>query len=86
MLDLSTLLGRFKKSLGKNVLAKESVILSVESISGIRLLPEEINIKDFTLEIISSPIKKNEIKLKENQILSEIRGRTGQNIRKIFYK
>jgi hypothetical protein len=86
MLDLGSLLGRFRKSLGRNVLAKESVILAVESITGIRLLPEEINIKEFTLEITSSPIKKNEIKLKEGQILSEVRARTGQNISKIFYK
>ncbi len=86
MLNLDALLGRLRKSLGKNVLAKESVAEAVESNTGIRLKPEEINIKEFTLEITSSPIKKNEIKLHESEILAEIRGRTGQNINKVFYK
>ncbi len=86
MLNLETLLGRFRKSLGRNILAKEAVIGAVESTTGIRLKDEEINIKEFTLEITSSPIKKNEIKLHEAEILSEIRARTGQNINKVFYK
>lgn len=86
MLNLDALLGRFRKSLGKNVLAKESVGMAVESNTGIHLKSEEINIKEFTLEITTSPIKKNEIKLHEEEILAEIRARTGQNINKIFYK
>ena len=86
MLDLEKLLDRFRKSLGRNVLAKESIAQAIEMVSGIKLLPEEINLKEFTLEINTSPIKKNEVRLKENQILVEVRARTGQNINKIFYK
>jgi len=86
MLDLDTLLKKFKKSINKNVLEKEAVIFAVESETGIRLLPEEIDIKNFNLEIFSSPIKKNEIKLHEKEILAQIRANTNQNINKIFYK
>ena len=86
MINLDLLLDRFKKSLGRNVLAKEAVIVVVGSATGINLLPEEINIKDQTLEINTSPIKKNEIKLRQEEILSGVRARTGQNISKIFYK
>ena len=86
MINLDTLLDRFKKSLGKNVLAKESVMSVVEGETGINLLSEEIDIKDQTLEINTSPIKKNEIKLRQEEILAGVRARTGQNITKIFYK
>jgi hypothetical protein len=86
MLNLESLLERFRKSIGRNVLAKESVVFAVESVTGIKLKPEEISIKEFTLEINSSPVKKNEIKLKEEKVLSEIRNQTGQNITKVFYK
>lgn len=86
MIELNSLLNRFKKSLGRNVLAKESVVAVVEATTGIRLLPEEININDQTLEINTSPIKKNEIKLNQEEILAGIRARTGQNVSKVFYK
>jgi hypothetical protein len=86
MLNLDTLLDRFKKSLGKDVLAKEAVVSVVEGTIGIRLQPQEITLKDFMLEINTSPIKKNEIRLNEAEILAGIRARTGQNITKIFYK
>jgi hypothetical protein len=86
MLNLDTLLGRFRKSLGKNLLAKEAIIESVEASTGIHLNPDEINIKEFTLEIRSSPLKKNEIKLHEEAILAQIRAKTNQNINKVFYK
>ena len=86
MLDLESLLGRFRKSIGRNVLAKESVISAIDSVAGINLSPEEINIKEFVLEISSSPIKKNEIRLHEQEILARVRALTGQKISKIFYK
>lgn len=86
MIDLGSLLGRFKKSIGRNILAKESVISAVDSVVGINLSPEEINIKEFVLEIDSSSIKKNEIRLHEREVLAQVRALTGQNISKIFYK
>ena len=87
MKDLSSLLGRFLKSLGKDVLAKETVVEAVERATGFSLAPDEISIKENILTFsINSQAKKNEIRLKEEKILDEIHGRTGQNINKIFYK
>ncbi|MHB0978305.1 MAG: hypothetical protein ACYC1K_02820 [Minisyncoccota bacterium] len=86
MKTLSALLERFKKSLGKDTVNKDLIISIIENFVGIRLKAEEVNIKEATLEIISSPAKKNEIKLKEEQILFEIRAQTHQNISRIFYK
>lgn len=86
MKTLSSLLERFKKSLGKDTVNKELIISVVENITNIKLKPEEVNVRESTLEIISSPAKKNEIKLKEELILSEIRIQTHQNISRIFYK
>lgn len=86
MKTLSSLLERFKKSLGKSTVNKDAVILAVEKVVNIKLKPEEINIKDAVLEIISSPSKKSEIRLKEELVLSEVRLQTGQNVSRIFYK
>lgn len=86
MKTLSSLLERFKKSLGKDTVNKKLIISVVENITNIKLKPEEVNVRESTLEIISSPAKKNEIKLKEELILSEIRIQTHQNISRIFYK
>jgi len=86
MRALTTLLERFRKSLNKDTLNKDSVISVVEGATGIKLHPEDVSLKDFVLEITSSPAKKSEIKLKENIILSEVRSQTKQNILRIFYK
>ena len=87
MKDLSSLLGRFLKSLGKDILVKETVVEAVERATGFSLTPEEVSIKENMLTFtILSQVKKNEIRLKEEKILDEIKGRTGQNINKIFYK
>ncbi len=86
MLDLNSLLGRVRKTLGRNVVQKEIVQRAIESETGISLKPEEINIKEFTLEISTSPLKKSEIKLHEVEILAQVRANTNQNINKVFYK
>ena len=83
---LSSLLERFKKSLGQDTTNKNLIALIIESSTNIKTKPEEINIREFTLEITTSPIKKSEIKMKENFILSEIRAQTKQNISRILYK
>lgn len=86
MLNLNTLLNRFKKSLDRNVFIKEAVVFVVENVTGIKLSPEDIDLKNFTLEINTSPIKKNEIRLNQEEILAGVRAKTGQNISKIFFK
>jgi hypothetical protein len=87
MKDLTSLLGRFLKSLGKDTLAKETIVEAVQRTTNITLSAEEVSVKENVLTLdISSPAKKNEIKLKEQKILIEIQERTGQNINKVFYK
>jgi len=86
MRTLGALLERFKKSLGRDTSNKDLVISIINSATGIKLNSEDINIKGFVLEITSSPAKKNEIKLKEGIILSEVCVQTKQNISRIFYK
>lgn len=86
MINLNNLLDRFKKSLGKDVLSKESVIFCIEEITRVKLDVEDINIKEGILEINSSPGKKNEIRLKEEKIIATLRKERGININKIFYK
>lgn len=86
MRNLSSLLERFKKSLGKDTLAREAVINCVESLTSIKLGLEEISIKENVLEIKTSAGKKNEIRLKEDLILDTLQTRFGLPINRIFYK
>ncbi len=86
MKNLSSLLERFKKSLGKDTLAREAVINCVESFSSVKLKAEEISIKENVLEIKTSSMKKNEIRLKELLILDALQTRFGLPINRIFYR
>ena len=76
---LTELLERFSKALNKNTLLKEEVQSVIKAKTG--KTPESINIKDGVLEIVGTPALKNEIMLKETQILTELKG-----ISKILYK
>lgn len=86
MKDLSSLLRRFQRSLGNDTEARDAVRSVVESLAGIKLGPEEISIKEGTLEITTSPGKKNEIRLKEEYILDALNTGRGLHLKKIFYK
>jgi len=86
MKNLSSLLERFAKSLGRNVLDKEIVLHTIEDLTSIRLNEEDVSIKEGVLEITSSPLKNNEIKLKEDKIINELRSHKATFINKIFYK
>lgn len=86
MKTLNTLLERFKKSLGKDVLAKEEILKCVESCTNIILTPKEVSLKNGVLEINTSPTKNNEIRLKEEKILHFLNNSRGISVNKIFYK
>ncbi len=86
MKNLSSLLERFSKSLGKDVLAKEAVITAIFDLSSVELKPEEIMIKEGVLEICSTPGKNNAIRLKEERIIDMLRNERGIKLSKIFYK
>ncbi|KND48529.1 MAG: hypothetical protein AB200_02265 [Parcubacteria bacterium C7867-005] len=86
MKNLSSLLEKFKKSLGKDVLNKEFIVLCIENFCHFTLDPKEIGIKENVLEISSTPAKNNTIKLKEEAILDRINSERNLGITKIFYK
>lgn len=85
MKTISSLLERFSRSLGKDVLAKEAVIASVKQCCGFEISPDDTSIKDGNLRIKTSPAKKSEINLNEAKILNAVREKTGQKITKILY-
>lgn len=84
MRNLASLLERITKSLGKNVVHKEVVLSCLRKI-GMEMSEEDILIKGGTLEIHSTPGKKNFIKMKEAQLLRELK-ECGLYINRIFYK
>ena len=67
---LTDLLERFSKSLNKDVVLKENIIKVIKDKTGVT--PEIIQIKNGIAEISGSAVAKNEIKLKEEQILKEL--------------
>jgi hypothetical protein len=86
MRTLAALLERIQKSLGKDVFAKEGVLACIKEIFGFELLPEHIAVKGDALEIHTSLIKKNEIRLKEAKILAAINERCNLSLKKILYR
>ena len=86
MKTLAELLGRFKKSFNKSIWVKEVVGETIKKVTGIYIDPKDIELKDSVLEIRSSPARKNEIKMKEPEILSAVSQETNLKISRIFYK
>ncbi|MFZ2048895.1 MAG: hypothetical protein WAV25_01185 [Minisyncoccia bacterium] len=86
MKDINALLERFKKSLGDDSYIKEEIIKGVEEKIKITLSSKEISLKNGVLEINTSPVKKNEIKLKEESLIKLLSKQKGLPINKIFYK
>ena len=68
MKNLFTLLQRFSQSLNHDALLKEKVSQVIESYTHLKIDPTNLNIKNGVLEIVASPVVKNEINLKETQI------------------
>lgn len=86
MKNLAELLARFAKSLGGDTQKKEVIMDCVQASLGFRLFPEQVSIKGEVVEFTLSPIKKNEIKLHEAELLSQINERAGLNLKRVFYK
>jgi len=85
MQNISKLLERFSRSLGRDVVAKGAVIDCVKEFCRFELSPDDIIIKDGTLRIKATPAKKSEINLNEAKILNKLREQIGQKITKILY-
>ncbi len=86
MKNLLSLLERFSRILNKDVFIKESIAKVIEGKTKISLTPDNFLLKEGVLEINSSPVAKNEIRLKEDIIKDELREVHHIFISKIFYK
>jgi len=76
-------LGRFLKIKNKVFLERNIFSESVYSVSGIKIQPEEIEIKDGTALVQSSPAVKNELFLKKAEILKHFNSLSEEKIRDI---
>lgn len=85
MKNLTSLLARISASLHSDSLFKQTVIHVVKETTGGELSEEAIRLKDGVLTIAASPILKNEIKLKEERIIAQIKELSGQAIQRVQY-
>ncbi len=82
---LNGLLERLRRSLGGDRAIRESVCNSVKEVAGFDVFAEDVSIQGNSLKIKTSPAKRNELKLKEDQILELVRSRTKLNLTKLVY-
>ncbi len=85
MKNLESLLKRIQASLGRDTIARETILESIKEAAGFELGKDDISMKGDTLSIHTTPAKKSEIRLKEKKILEAINTRTGLVLKKIFY-
>lgn len=86
MKNLLTLLERFSKSLNKDSLTKGAIIEVVKKRTQVLLNEENLTLKDGVLEITTGAAAKNELKLKEEGIRSELKEAHRIAISRILYK
>lgn len=86
MRSFQSLLERLSKTLNKDELIKGSVIQAVASRTGVTLPGEAIMLKEGQLTISASAPVKNEIRLKEELIKTELKEAHQIVITRILYK
>ena len=86
MKNLNSLLERFKKSLGDDADLKKEIVKCIENNTKIKLEEKNIFIKNGILDINTTPVKQNEIRMKEDRIIHFLNTERGMFINKIFYK
>ena len=86
MRNLSSLLQRISKVLDRGRIHKEIVISVVLIHTNIPLKESQVCLKGGVLEITTTSIMKNEISLKEREILESLKLDHGIMVSKIFYK
>ena len=86
MRNIQSLLERFAKALNRDGIAKSAVVDVVRTRARVTLTQDQVSFKDGVLKIeISSAVAKNEIRLKEEGIMDELRGLYKLPVRKILY-
>lgn len=86
MENLSKLLERFSRSLNKDTLTKGFVLEIIKETTKVDLDGDSINLKDGVLTVQCNPVLKNELKLKEERILTELKEKHSLHISRVLYK
>ncbi|MBX4195782.1 hypothetical protein KW796_02415 [Candidatus Parcubacteria bacterium] len=85
MKGLGSLLDRFKDSLDKDIASREMIAECIKEAAGLDIRLEDISIKNDTLRIRTSPVKRSEINLHEAEILKLSALKTKLNLKRITY-
>ncbi len=85
MKNISSLLDRFFKSVGRDILSREIILEVIKNETRIGLTPDDIGLKEGVLEIKTTSLKQNEIRLKEKLLLEILKDRNVL-VTRIFYK
>ena len=83
---LRDLLKRFERSLGRDREDRERVSEVIRTVAGIEIQPGKISFKDRTVRISTTPVKKSEIELHREEILSQIKRATGLSLDVLLYE
>lgn len=86
MKEFGSLLKKVFVSLNRDNLERESILFTLKNTAGITLTSSNIFIKDGVLEITANPTIKNEIKIKEERILNELRKEHNLSYSRVLYK
>ena len=73
MKNLLELLGRFSKSLNKDTFTKEVISQIIKDRTRVELSPQNLLIKNGVLHIEATSTAKNEISLKAEEIINDLR-------------
>jgi hypothetical protein len=72
MLDISKFFQKFASLQAESVLSKEKIITAVKNISGLSIEGKNFGLQDGILRFNLSPVKKSEIFMHKDKILSEL--------------
>lgn len=86
MKNLFDLLQRFSSSLNKDTFTKETIARVVEERTRVILKPEDLSLKEGVLEVTAGASAKNEIRLKEEAIKTELKELHKIALMRILYK
>lgn len=82
MKKLEEILEKLSQSLNRDTLRKDKIIYTILNHTHVQLKPEDVNLSEGILEIRATPVVKNEIRLKEANILIDLKGL----VSRILYK
>lgn len=86
MYNLSKFLERFTKALNKDRDTKETIARIISERVGATFKPEQLALKEGVLELSAGAAFKNEIKLKEEAILAELKEVYKLPVTRVIYK